>query len=133
MFPNIVTLRRLARTPDSNNLVRSFEAFCAWRGEPWCAGEENRVRLEKNDAFGVICDESNNVRGLWLADQASTRNTIRLRVILAMQEAQGRKVDLSDYAAVISGTCSVDPGPVDIGGYLILFPSARLKGGVEQG
>lgn len=89
--------------------------------------EESKMKLEKSETFGVFFDNTNTVRGLWLRDQSSTTNSMRLQMILAdVAVTKGRTVDASDLVAIKAGACPVEQGPPDIGGYVMMFPSARL-------
>ena len=85
-----------------------------------------KLTFEKTNVSGVVFDATNTIRGLWFVDAPSTTNVSRLTMAIAFEEVtNGRRVDDSDYAAVMAGVCEVKPGPISMGGYFVIFPSQR--------
>ena len=83
------------------------------------------MELEKGSEFGCIY-EGKKLLGLWFSRQEYALNEVKIRTIIAMQSAMhGRETDLDDYAAAVSGSCKIEPGPASIGGFLIFFPSMK--------
>ena len=84
------------------------------------------MTLTRNDVMGHFVDDFGIVRGLWFNDAESLHNTIRLRMVMAHLEAEGKKVLDDDYYAVVEGFCSIkELGPSAGGGYAIMFPSSE--------
>ena len=83
------------------------------------------MEMEKGSEFGTIY-EGKKLLGLWFSRSEYARDEMKIRAIIAMQEAMhGRETDLEDYAAAVGGYCSIEPGPPNIGGFLLFFPSMK--------
>lgn len=83
--------------------------------------------MEKHAEFGCIY-EGNTLFGLWFSRSDYARDDMKIRAIIAMQSAMhGRETTLDDYAAAVSGLCKIVPGPANIGGFLLFFPSMERK------
>ncbi len=68
------------------------------------------IILEKNDNWGFIVDDAGVVRALWFADYESLKKPMRIRVVLGYVEAQGKTVEIRDFAAAVEGRCRIDEG-----------------------
>lgn len=85
------------------------------------------MELEKGDSLGVIF-EGNKLHGLWFSNIGDTKNIPQIQMVIALQEAShGRKTSIEDYIAATSGLCEIKPGPPQIGGFIMLFPSVTGK------
>ena len=83
------------------------------------------MELEKGAELGFIY-EGKKLLGLWFARSDDARNAIKIRVAIAAQEAMhGRQTDMNDYVAATEGLCEIEPGPSNIGGFVLLFPSMK--------
>jgi hypothetical protein len=83
------------------------------------------MEMEKGPELGVIF-EGKKLLGLWFARSEYARNSMKIRAAIAMQEAMhGRETEMDDYIAATEGLCKIEPGPANIGGFLLLFPSMK--------
>jgi len=83
-----------------------------------------QLDFEKGPDLGYIYD-GNSLRGLWFANRSDALNGFKIKMCIAAQETKGRNTSDGDYAAATSGSCSIQDGPDQFGGYVLMFPSAR--------
>jgi hypothetical protein len=85
------------------------------------------MQLEKYSTNGILF-EGNSLVGLWFADRADALNTEKISWMLASQDAKGNfKTSERDYMAATLGSCVIKPGPDNLGGYFLFFPSSGVK------
>jgi len=85
------------------------------------------MKLEVTGPMGCLYD-GNALKGLWFAQSADTRNSMRIATCISMQEiTNGRTTSSGDYTAATTGACVIKPGPEDLGGFLICFPSSGIR------
>jgi hypothetical protein len=85
------------------------------------------MEMEKGSEFGTIF-EGKKLMGLWFSRSEYARDDMKIRAIIAMQKAtHGRETDLEDYYAAVNGFCKIEPGPANIGGFLLFFPSMKQR------
>ncbi len=80
--------------------------------------------LSKGSTLGYLY-EGKSLRGLWFASRSDASNPFQIKMCIASQEAAGFTTSMGDYAAATSGACPIQDGPAHIGGFLLMFPSAR--------
>ena len=82
------------------------------------------MEFEKRTTTGVVF-EGNTLKGLWFAKRSDAVDLEKIKWMLAMEDTKGEfKTSEEDYFAVTQGYCEVKPGPENLGGFFVFFPSA---------
>lgn len=86
---------------------------------------DRTLELEIRGEIGSLC-EGSDLRGLWFAHSDHAHNASKIMACITMLGVvRGLETSPDDYDAAMTGRCEVKPGPPQVGGFILYFPSSR--------